>query len=74
MPSSIAASPEPIIRTSFPVFAAASQVAQNEIPLSKRNSSSPSAPVVLGLPPDAIITTLAWKIFLNVSNFFDPLR
>ena len=70
IPSSIAASPLPTTNTVLSVFEAASQVAQNEIPLSYRKSSSFLAPVNLGFPPEATITTLASKIFLNVSTFF----
>ena len=56
IPSSMAASPEPMTMTVFPVFAAASQVAQKEMPLSYKNLSSPGAPVSLGLPPLAMMT------------------
>ena len=69
IPSSIAASPEPITRTSSSVHAAASHVAQNAIPF-PMYSSSFSAPVSLGLLPLAIITDFASYLFLNVSTIF----
>jgi len=75
IPSSIAESPFPTTMTVLSIFAAASHVAQKEIPFPYKNFSSLSEFVSLGFPPVAIITALASYIFLKVSiTFFSLLK